>query len=47
VGPQADLESAKAWYRKALALGEPRARERLAGAGGETHAEAPGSVNTQ
>jgi TPR repeat protein len=31
VGPQADLELAKAWYRKALAFGEPRARERLAG----------------
>ena len=32
VGPQADLELAKGWYRKAFAFGEPRARERLAGA---------------
>jgi TPR repeat protein len=40
VGPQADLELAKRWYRKAFALGEPGARERLAGLGGDTHAEA-------
>ncbi len=40
VGPQADPELAKDWYRKAFAFGEPRARERLAGLGGDTHAEA-------
>jgi TPR repeat protein len=47
VGPQADQELAKGWYRKAFAFGEPRARERLAGLGGDTHAEAQGLMNTQ
>ncbi|MGH7155055.1 MAG: hypothetical protein ACREF3_14110, partial [Acetobacteraceae bacterium] len=40
VGPLADLKLAKLWYRKASAFGEPRARERLAGLGSDTHAEA-------
>jgi len=47
VGSQADPELAKRWYRKAFAFGDPRARERLAGIGGDAHAEAQGSVNTQ
>ena len=47
VGPQADLELAKSWYRKAFALGEPRARERLPELGGDTQAEARGSTNPQ
>lgn len=47
VGPQADLELAKGWYRKALTFGEPRARERLAGLSGDTHAEAQGPISTQ
>jgi len=47
VGPQADLELAKGWYRKAFALGEAGARERLPGLGGDTQAEAQRSMNTQ
>jgi TPR repeat protein len=47
VGPHADQELAKGWYRKAFAFGEPRARERLAGLGGDAHAEAQRSMNTQ
>jgi hypothetical protein len=47
VGPLADPELARAWYRKALAFGEPRASEHLAELGGDTHAEAQGSINTQ
>jgi TPR repeat protein len=46
-GPQADPESAKRWYHRAFALGEPRASERLARLGDDRHAEAHGSVNTQ
>jgi len=45
VGPRADPKLARAWYRKALAFGEPLARARLAGLGGDMHAEAQGSMN--
>jgi len=45
VGPQADPKLARAWYRKALAFGEPLAREHLAGLSGGMHADAQGSMN--
>jgi len=47
VGPQADMELAKSWYRTAVFFHQPRARERLAGLGGDTHAEAQRLMGTQ
>ena len=47
MGPQADPELAKRWYRKALRFNTPRARERLAGLGDDTHIETQGSTNSQ
>jgi hypothetical protein len=45
LGLQGDAESARAWYRKALALGEPQAGRRLVDLGGGAQTEAMGSVN--
>jgi hypothetical protein len=45
LGLQGDAESAQAWYRKALALGEPQARRHLVDLGGGAQTHAMDSLN--
>jgi hypothetical protein len=47
VGSLADPDLAKTWYRKAVAFGEPEARQRLLELGGNAQTEAVGSAKTQ